>query len=52
MIGLQMWQSQGWQLKMSDFAMYDLQTILRYVISCMKIERYDYRIVTLITIIL
>ena len=37
MIGSKMWQSQGWQLKMSDVAMYDLQTIMRYVISCMKI---------------
>ena len=31
MTGLKMWQSQGWQLTMSDFAMYDFQTIIRYV---------------------
>ena len=37
MVGLKMCESQGWQLTMSDFAMYDFQTIIRYVISCMKI---------------
>ena len=35
MIGLKMCQK--WQLTMSDFGMYDFQTIIRYVISCMKI---------------
>ena len=37
MRGFKMWQSQGWQLTMSDFVMYDSQTIIRYVISCVKI---------------